>query len=231
VSVFLGQRNAATHLRVSAPASVTAGASFTITVTALTAGNQMDCNYTGTVTFTSSDSSAMLPAAYHFTLADGGTHTFTVTLNTTGTQTLTATDKAHKTIKGKVSVTVHAAGAVPPPAPGRSSRTAPASAPDTAAVDSLRQVVSAEALAALLAEDSLRGMSTNPYPLPTTATVAGSPTFRAGAAVTGTLPARLPVRAGAALALPADEDGVPLRLRRADREAFFAVEAFVPSEG
>jgi hypothetical protein len=116
VSVLLGNRNAATHFKVKAPASVTAGTSFTITVTAETAGNQLDAVYTGTIHFKSSDASAVLPPNYTFTLADAGSHTFTVTLNTTGSQTITATDTHTSSITGKATVTV---GAVPPP--GRSS--------------------------------------------------------------------------------------------------------------
>ncbi len=48
--------------------------------------------YTGTVHFTSSDAGAGLPADYTFTSDDQGTHTFAVTLQTAGTQTVTATD-------------------------------------------------------------------------------------------------------------------------------------------
>src|SRR5262249_60521183 len=48
--------------------------------------------YAGTVTFTSSDPQAAMPADYTFTSADNGVHTFTATLKTAGTQSLTATD-------------------------------------------------------------------------------------------------------------------------------------------
>jgi uncharacterized protein (UPF0548 family) len=190
-SVFLGQRNAATHFRVGGPVSATAGTPFTITVTALTAGGQMDCLYTGTVKFTSSDPLAVLPTAYHFTLADSGAHIFSVTLNTTGAQTITATDKVHKTIKGKATVTVNPAGAVPPSAPGRSSHTAPApTMVDTAATGSLSQEVSVQALAARLAEGRFLNMGPNPHSFPAIAPVAGSPTLPAGAPVVSTMPGR-----------------------------------------
>jgi hypothetical protein len=119
VSVLLGNRNAATHLKVKAPASATAGHSFTITVTALTKGKQLDAVYTGTVHFTSSDGSAVLPPDYTFTLRDAGSHKFTVTLNTTGSQTITVTDAVTSSIKGQAMVTVNAA--TPLPAPSRSS--------------------------------------------------------------------------------------------------------------
>ncbi|MDB5306137.1 MAG: hypothetical protein JWO38_339, partial [Gemmataceae bacterium] len=45
----------ATHFQVSAPSAVTAGSSFTVTVSALTAANAVDTGYTGTVRFTSTD--------------------------------------------------------------------------------------------------------------------------------------------------------------------------------
>src|SRR5262249_27218818 len=44
--------------------------------------------------FTSTDGAAKLPADYPFVAADHGTHTFTVTLNTTGSQSITVTDAA-----------------------------------------------------------------------------------------------------------------------------------------
>jgi hypothetical protein len=126
VSVLLGKRNAATHLQITAPATVTAGTPFTITVTALTAGKQIDDLYTGTVTFTSGDGMAVLPANYTFTGADLGVHTFTVTLETTGSQTVTATDTVHGRITGTATVTVNAAAAPPSRAATPSGRTAAA---------------------------------------------------------------------------------------------------------
>jgi hypothetical protein len=104
---------------VSAPASVTAGTAFTITVSALTVDGHVDDQYTGAVHFTSSDGAALLPTNYTFTKGDLGVHTFTVTLNTTGSQTLTAADTKKKTIKGTATVTVSSSA----PPPGRSSGT------------------------------------------------------------------------------------------------------------
>src|SRR5205823_59401 len=51
-------------------------------------------SYTGTVTFSSSDVQAGLPASYTFTSADAGTHTFSVSLKTAGSQSITVTDTA-----------------------------------------------------------------------------------------------------------------------------------------
>jgi uncharacterized delta-60 repeat protein len=85
---------AATRFVVSAPTSATAGVAFTETVTALDAFGNVATSYTGTVRFTSSDTQAGLPADYTFTGADGGTHTWSVILKTSGTQSLTAADIA-----------------------------------------------------------------------------------------------------------------------------------------
>jgi hypothetical protein len=81
---------------VAAPANATVGTPFSITVTAWDPYNNIATNYTGTVSFTSTDGAAVLPAPYTFTTADKGVHTFTngVTLKTSGTQTITATGTA-----------------------------------------------------------------------------------------------------------------------------------------
>jgi hypothetical protein len=90
----------ATHLSISAPTSVKQGQAFTFTVTMLDAFGNVATGYTGTVHFTSSDGMALLPANYTFTSADAGVHTFTTTLNTAGSQSLTATDTVNSTITG-----------------------------------------------------------------------------------------------------------------------------------
>ena len=82
------------------PASVTAGASQTFTVTAVGPGGVTDTSYIGTVHFTSSDPKAVLPANFPFTAADDGQYTFTVTFKTAGTQSITATDTTTSTITG-----------------------------------------------------------------------------------------------------------------------------------
>ena len=51
--------------------------------------------YVGTVHFTSTDSHAVLPVDYTFTSADQGRHTFQVTFDTTGTQSVSVTDTAN----------------------------------------------------------------------------------------------------------------------------------------
>jgi len=86
----------ASRLSVASPASTTAGTAFSITVSALDAFNNVVTSYKGTVSFTSTDSSAVLPGPYTFTAADNGMRTFTggVTLKTAGSQTIAATGTA-----------------------------------------------------------------------------------------------------------------------------------------
>src|SRR5712691_10423724 len=91
----------------------TAGAAGTVTVKATDSFGNTVTNYTSTVHCTSSDPAAVLPANYTFTTADAGAHTFTngVTLKTTGTQSVTATDVANAAISGSQSGIVVNAGA------------------------------------------------------------------------------------------------------------------------
>jgi len=56
------------------------------------ADGSTNTGYLGTVRFTSSDPQAMLPADYTFTAADAGVHTFSATLKTAGSQSITTTD-------------------------------------------------------------------------------------------------------------------------------------------
>jgi hypothetical protein len=74
------------------PSPVTAGIAGSFTVTARDPYGNRASGYTGTVHFTSSDAKAVLPANYTFTAADAGAHTFSATLKTAGTQSLTVTD-------------------------------------------------------------------------------------------------------------------------------------------
>jgi uncharacterized repeat protein (TIGR01451 family) len=87
----------ATHFSVSAPAAATTGTSFNVTVTALNAGGTTVTGYVGTVHFTSSDGAALLPADSTLT---NGVGTFSVTLNSPGSRTITATDTVTSSIAG-----------------------------------------------------------------------------------------------------------------------------------
>jgi hypothetical protein len=88
---------AATRFRVNAQATATMGSSFQISVTALDPYNNTDTNYGGTVHFTSSDGAATLPADMGLTF---GVATPSITFNTMGTQTVTATDTGNSSING-----------------------------------------------------------------------------------------------------------------------------------
>ncbi len=71
IGAFEVQGAAISQLILSAPSNVTAGASFSVTVTALDSSGNVATGYTGTVTFTSSDPHpAMLPDEYPFTPND-----------------------------------------------------------------------------------------------------------------------------------------------------------------
>ena len=76
------------------------GTAGTLTVTAKDTLGNVATGYRGTIHFTSSDPAAVLPANYTFTAGDSGAHTFSVTLNTVGTQSVTATDTVTATIAG-----------------------------------------------------------------------------------------------------------------------------------
>ncbi len=88
---------------VSGFAATTAGTAKSFTVSAKDASGRVISGYTGTVTFSSSDVKAGLPASYNFTAADSGSHTFSATLKTAGTQTITVKDVAIGTAIGTQS--------------------------------------------------------------------------------------------------------------------------------
>ena len=95
----------ASHLVVNAPATAVAGAGFRFTVTAEDRFNNRVANYSGTVKFTTSDKSAGVILPANATLA-GGAGAFSATLQTQGSQTLTATDAVSSTIAGTATVNV-----------------------------------------------------------------------------------------------------------------------------
>ena len=67
-----------------------AGNPFQITVTIVDSAGQKNSSYAGTLSFTSSDPNAFLPTDHtYIALIDQGAHTFTVTLMTMSTQTIT----------------------------------------------------------------------------------------------------------------------------------------------
>jgi probable HAF family extracellular repeat protein len=74
------------------PSPITAGVAGSLTVTAQDAYGNTVSSYAGTVSFSSSDAKAVLPANYAFTVADNGVHSFGATLKSAGTQSIAAND-------------------------------------------------------------------------------------------------------------------------------------------
>jgi hypothetical protein len=99
---------AASQLVLSAPSSVRHGTTFSATLTVEDAYGNVVTGYVGTIHFSSSDSSATLPANYTFTTSDAGVHTFTSVfmLRTRGKQTLTATDTQNSALTATDSINV-----------------------------------------------------------------------------------------------------------------------------
>ena len=87
----------ATHFTVTAPATATAGTAFTFTVTALNPNGTVDTAYGGAVRFSSSDGSASLPLDSTLT---NGTGTFTATMRTSGSMTITANETGNPSVAG-----------------------------------------------------------------------------------------------------------------------------------
>jgi hypothetical protein len=111
-----------THFDVRASDSVVSpGMPFTMLVQALDQFNNPVPGYVGTVHVASSDGSALLPDDYPFTAADNGQHTFTIILETPGTQTISVNDADLPVISGSTAVTVTntpVSGSSPANAPG-----------------------------------------------------------------------------------------------------------------
>jgi hypothetical protein len=100
----------ATQLAVSSGASQVAGIAFSVSVTAKDAYNNTATGYTGTVAITSTDNLAVLPANMVLT---NGVGSFTITLETAGSQSITAMDTKTSSITGsQTSITVTHASAV-----------------------------------------------------------------------------------------------------------------------
>jgi hypothetical protein len=109
----------ALQLTSSLPNTRASGQPFTVTVNAVDSFANPATSYTGTVHFSSSDGTAVLPANYTFILGEGGTHTFTngVTLNGYGAQSVTAQDVGNGALTATANFSVGQA------APGNLSAT------------------------------------------------------------------------------------------------------------
>jgi subtilisin-like proprotein convertase family protein len=104
---------ATSQFLITFPTPVTAGTTHSFTVTASDPYGNTTPTYTGTITLTSSDPQAsFVPTTYTFSPSDDGVHTFSGTLDTAGTQSITATDTITSTITGtETGITVNPASA------------------------------------------------------------------------------------------------------------------------
>jgi hypothetical protein len=104
---------AAASLALVTPASATANTPFSVVVTLKDGFGNVATGYTGTVTFSTSDLVAMqlgkMPVDYAFTAADAGTHTFSASLMTPPSQTITASDTVNATLSATNTIAVGAA--------------------------------------------------------------------------------------------------------------------------
>jgi hypothetical protein len=83
--------------------SVSAGVAFSLTLTVEDAYGNIVSGYTGTVHFSSTDGTALLPANYTFTAGDAGVHTFTgLVLHKKRNQKITVTDTLNSSLTGSV---------------------------------------------------------------------------------------------------------------------------------
>jgi len=99
---------AASHFAVKTPSSSVAGNALNFTVVAQDPYNNTATGYSGTVAFGSSDSVATLPQG---SMLASGVGTFSATLKTAGTQTITATDAPNSVSGTSNTITVTAAAA------------------------------------------------------------------------------------------------------------------------
>jgi ELWxxDGT repeat protein len=90
---------AASQFLISAPSSVKTGVPFSLTLTVKDAYGNVVIGYVGTVRFTSTDTTAKLPANYTFKSTDQGVHTFTgLILRKRGNQKITITDTLNSSL-------------------------------------------------------------------------------------------------------------------------------------
>ena len=93
-TVAVNAATAATFAVTGFPNPATAAVAGNLTVKAKDAFGNVATGYTGTVALASSDANAVLPASYTFAAGDNGTHSFSATLKTAGTQSISANDSA-----------------------------------------------------------------------------------------------------------------------------------------
>ncbi len=97
----------ATHLYIVTLVDQTSqGSPVSVVVQALDPFGNVDTHYLGTITLSSSDAGADLPGSYTFTAGDYGSHLFTVSFATVGTQTIQADDDAGTVTSDSASILV-----------------------------------------------------------------------------------------------------------------------------
>ncbi|HEY0483590.1 MAG TPA: hypothetical protein VGD37_38995 [Kofleriaceae bacterium] len=112
VMVTVGPTSAASIKVDPATATPTAGNQLDVTLTVLASNGKPAPGFRGTVHIASTDNKAVLPADVAFSATDAGVKHVSVTLETAGLSTLTATDLSAKAgVQGSTSVTVQPAAA------------------------------------------------------------------------------------------------------------------------
>ncbi len=96
--IVVSPNTAVALLATAYPTAPIACQAANITITAVDNSNNVVPTYTGTVTLTSSDAAAVLPAAATFAAGNAGVRPLAVTLKTPGAQTITATDAGGLTV-------------------------------------------------------------------------------------------------------------------------------------
>jgi hypothetical protein len=114
----------AASIMLAAAGSTVAGNPLSVTVSILTANATVDLSYIGTVHFTTTDPQAVLPADYSFVPADAGTHVFALTLKTSGSQSITASDTGNSALHATQTVVESPAAAATVAAGAGSGQTA-----------------------------------------------------------------------------------------------------------
>lgn len=89
-----------------APTTAMSGIPFGIYIAAVDGTGGTDTSYLGTVSYSSSDPLATLPASYSFITADRGVKSFSTVLRTSGSQTITVSDPGNNLIPGTLVMTV-----------------------------------------------------------------------------------------------------------------------------
>jgi hypothetical protein len=103
-----------TSLSILGPTGASVGTAIHLTVIAEDAAGKVVTDYAGTVHLSSSDLKAGLPSDYPFQANDAGSHTFNVTMETPGPQTVVVTDTSDGQLTQSTLAFTATAGPAPP---------------------------------------------------------------------------------------------------------------------